>query len=111
MKISRIWLLVLVMAIAAAHVVVGAMWLQVFAGVDPDGSSTVAFLYSPLSALSGIAMPFLLGYLTRQGFLFGAFVGLIAGPIDLLLIAHQWPSLGLAPQLVSSALGVPLPAQ
>jgi hypothetical protein len=105
MKLSRVWFLVLVIAITAAHVVLGAVWLRFFGDIDPDTSSASALLYGPLSAISGIAMPFLLGYLTRQGFLFGAFVGLIAGPLDLVLITQQWPAVDLAPTLFSAAIG------
>jgi hypothetical protein len=106
MKKTPVLLAALVIATAAAHVALGTMWMQVFADVDPDGSGAVAFLYSPLSALTGVALPFVLGYYVGQrGFLLGAVVGLIAGPIELLLITHSAPSLGLTPQLVSSALG------
>jgi hypothetical protein len=59
-----------------------------------------------VSALSAIALPFGLGYLVgRRGFLIGALVGLLSGPGELLLITHNAPSLGLASQLLSSALG------
>ena len=106
MKKTPALLAALVPATAAAHVALGTMWINVFAEVDPDGSGAAAFLYSPLSALSGVALPFALGYYVGQrGFLLGAVVGLIAGPIELLLITHNAPSLGLTSLLVSSALG------
>jgi len=97
---------ILVVAAAIAQVAVGSAWIELFADVDPDSSGTAAFLYSPLSALSGVVAPFLLGYLVgRRGFLLGAAVGLLAGPSELLLITHNEPSLSLASQLLSSAVG------
>jgi hypothetical protein len=99
-------LLALVIATAIGQVVLGSAWIEVFADVDPDSHSVMAFLYGPASALSWLALPFLLGYLIgRRGFLSGAFVGLIAAPIQLLLTTHNAPSLGLAPQLVSAGTG------
>jgi hypothetical protein len=96
----------LVIAAAFAQVALGSAWIDLFADVDPDSSGTVAFLYSPLSALSGVVAPFLLGYLVgHRGFLLGAAVGLLAGPGELLLITQNEPSLGLASQLLSSAVG------
>ena len=96
----------LVVVTAVAHVAVGSAWIELFADVDPDGSGALAFLYSPLSALSGIALPFLLGNIVgRRGFLLGAVVGFLAGPVELLLITHSAPSLGFAPILLSSAIG------
>jgi hypothetical protein len=99
-------LVTLVAATAIAQIALGSAWIQIFANVDPDGSGAAALLYGPASALSGVAMPFLLGYLVaRRGFLLGALVGLLAGPSQLLLITHNVPSFSLAPQLLSSAVG------
>jgi hypothetical protein len=99
-------LAVLVGATAIAQVALGAAWIQIFADVDPDSSGAAAFLYAPVSALSGIALPFVLGYLVgHRGFLLGALVGLLSGPGELLLITQNAPSLGLASQLLSSAIG------
>jgi hypothetical protein len=103
---SSTMLVTLVATTSVAQIALGAAWIQIFADVDPDGSGPAAFLYGPASALSGIALPFLLGYIVgRRGFLLGALVGLLVGPCQLLLVAHNFPSLGLAPQLLSSAIG------
>lgn len=106
MRKSPALISLLVIATAAAHVATGSAWIELFADVDPDRVSVVAFLYSPLSALSSVALPFLLGYLVGcRGFLLGASVGVLAGPGELLLITHNEPSLGIATQLLSSAVG------
>ena len=106
MSRSSVVLAVLVGVTAIAQVALGAGWIQIFADVDPDSSGAAAFLYGPVSALSAIALPFALGYwVGRRGFLLGALVGLLSGPGELLLITHNAPSLGLASQLLSSAIG------
>jgi len=97
---------IFVVATACGQVALGAAWIKAFAQVDPDGSGAAAFLYGPLSALSGVALPFLLGYLVgRRGFPLGALVGLLFGPGELLLITHNAPSIGLTSQLLSTAIG------
>ena len=107
MRKSPALISLLVIATAAAHVATGSAWIELFADVDPDRVSVVAFLYSPLSALSSVALPFLLlGYLVGcRGFLLGASVGVLAGPGELLLTTHNEPSLGIATQLLSFAVG------
>ena len=96
----------LILVFAVANIGSGALWVEFFANVDPDSRSFLALSYPVLAALSSIAAPFMLGWFVgRHGFIIGALIGLISGPFELLLAVNQMPSFGIAPLLLSSAVG------
>ena len=110
---SRTRIAFLVLLAIAAYVVLNWLWLDLEGNVDPDTATWLSLLYAPFSALASIAAPFVLGYVVRSyGFLLGALVGALAGPIGICLVGAKWgsvtPSADLVALLLSSAVGAAL---